>query len=354
MRRVLLVSEARGFGGAEVYLERLARSLDGWEATLAVPDRAALRGWDDRLQAGGLRVFRWSSAAALAREARAASADLIHLNLPSTYDGGAGWLAAWLRAAAGRPLVSTEHLTRLPRSRRRRWSKLRLAGALRRVIVVSRASRADLLAAGMAADRVVVVANGVPDPGEPAPLPALDCGPVLGMLGSLEPRKRVGLAIRALACPEGHAARLEIAGDGMERPALEELARRLGVAQRVRFLGRVDDPRGFFASIHALALPSRLEGMPLAALEALAAGRGVLASSIPGLDEVVDEGLTGRLLPDIPEAWAEAMGALGSEPGCAGAWSEAARRAYRDRFTLERCAAETAAVYEQALAGERG
>jgi glycosyltransferase involved in cell wall biosynthesis len=174
----------------------------------------------------------------------------------------------------------------------------------------------------------------------------------LGVLGSLEPRKRVELVIEALAiCGEG-TARLDVAGDGPLRAALEERARALGVAGRVRFLGRASDPAEFLASIDVLALPSRLEGMPLAALEAMAAGRGVLACNIPGMEEVVDDGTTGRLLPADPRAWAEAIDGLRRDPARISAWSIAARKTFMERFTLERCVDATAAVYERALSEE--
>jgi glycosyltransferase involved in cell wall biosynthesis len=352
VKRVLLVSEAKGFGGAEVYLERLALNLRGWETTLAVPDREVLREWGSRLDRGGASVVRWSSTSSLIRAARTLAPDLVHVNLPSTYDGGAGWLPWRLRASVAKPVITTEHLTLLPRSRRRRWFKLRTAGAIRTVIVVSRASRDALLAEGFPIERVAVVPNGVPDPGVPRALPAPDSALRLGVLGSLEPRKRVELVIEALAiCGEG-TARLDVAGDGPLRAALEERARALGVAGRVRFLGRASDPAEFLASIDVLALPSRLEGMPLAALEAMAAGRGVLACNIPGMEEVVDDGTTGRLLPADPRAWAEAIDGLRRDPARISAWSIAARKTFMERFTLERCVDATAAVYERALSEE--
>ncbi len=352
VRRVLLVSEARGFGGAEVYLERLALNLRAWDAVLAVPDREVLREWGGRLEHRGVVVVYWTSSSSLVRAARSLAPDIVHVNIPSTYDGGSGWLPWRLRASVAKPVITTEHLTLLPRSRRRRWLKLRTAGAIRTAIVVSRASRNALLAEGFPADRVVVVPNGVPDPGAPCALPAPNGALRLGVLCSLEPRKRVELVLEALALSGEGTARLDIAGDGPLRAWLEERARGLGVADRVRFLGRVSDPAEFLTSIDVLALPSRLEGMPLAVLEAMAAGRGVLACDIPGMDEVVDDGTTGRLLNPDPRVWAEVIVGLRREPACVTAWSTAARRAFIERFTLERCVDATAAVYERALSEE--
>ena len=77
------------------------------------------------------------------------------------------------------------------------------------------------------------------------------------------------------------------------------------------------------------------------------------AGDIPGMNEVVEDGTTGRLLSPDPRAWAEAIGGLRRDPSRLTAWSTAARRAFIERFTLERCVDATAAVYERALSEER-
>ena len=98
-----------------------------------------------------------------------------------------------------------------------------------------------------------------------------------------------------------------IAGEGEERAALEERARQLGLA-RARFLGLRDDKAELLAACDALVLPSRKEGLGVAALEAMACGRPVLASRVGGLAETVVDGETGLLVaPEDPEALAEAI-----------------------------------------------
>ena len=259
--RILYLSEARGVGGAEIYLERLALGLRDDVTTLAAP--RTLAAWAQRVSERGGRVVLhdgWSSFPALVRLAR--EHDLVHLNLPSTYDGNAGFLGWALTALAGRPLVVTEHLTRIPRSRRREWVKRRTAGAPAAVLCVSEASADPLRARGI--PRIVVVPNGVPDPGPPAPMP--------------------------------------------------------------------DGP------------------LTVAVLEAFAAGRGVLVSDLPGLDEVVTGDREGRRLPvDDVAAWADALeGAREAAPR----WGEAARATFRERFTLERFLADTRGVYARVTGGD--
>lgn len=108
-------------------------------------------------------------------------------------------------------------------------------------------------------------------------------------VGTLDPRKNVGAAIRAVAAVPGTT--LTVVGDGPERPVLEALAEALA-AGRVRFTGRLDDVRDELSAAEAFLSTSRYEGFGLAALEAMASGLPVLAPDTPGLSEVVgDAGL---------------------------------------------------------------
>ncbi len=356
MRRVLLVSEAHGYGGAEVYLERLASGLAGWTAEVAIPERRELAPFRRRLAEAGVPVHPYASGgvgtARMIGAARAARPDLIHLNLPSTYDGGAGLLPFLLHAATGRPVVSTEHLTRIPRSRRRRLMKLWTAGGTAATIVVSESSRETLTTEGFPRERIAVIPNGVPDPGGARAWPRSE-GPLrIGFLGTLEPRKQVDVLVQALAALPDVPLRLEVGGEGPLRPALERLVERLGQRDRVEFLGPVADPYAFLAGIHLVALPSRLEGMPLAVLEGFAAGRGAMVSDLPGMDEVVDE-RTGRRLPlnDVA-AWSEALREAEADRALPERWGASARRRYEEAFTLERALRATTRVYENVVAGE--
>lgn len=98
------------------------------------------------------------------------------------------------------------------------------------------------------------------------------------------------------------------AGDGPERPALEREAAALGVADRVRFLGHRTDIAELLSACDVFALPSLYEGLPLAVLEAMAAGKPVIGTSTAGIDEAVVDGETGLLVaPSDPDALADAI-----------------------------------------------
>ena len=106
-------------------------------------------------------------------------------------------------------------------------------------------------------------------------------GPVVGTVAALRPEKNISRLLRAfaMAAPDGPAS-LVIAGDGPERPALEGLARELGIAGRIHFAGHVADPAGLFKQLDVFAMSSDTEQMPLSLLEAMAAGLPVVATNV--------------------------------------------------------------------------
>jgi glycosyltransferase involved in cell wall biosynthesis len=132
-------------------------------------------------------------------------------------------------------------------------------------------------------------------------------------LAALVRRKGIDVLLQALAVlgEQGIRPHLLIAGDGPERPSLEAQAQTTGLSGQVRFLGRRTDAADLLAACDVFVLPSRREGLGVAALEAMAAGRPVVASAVGGLREVVVDGRTGLLVrPDDAVALAEAIAHL--------------------------------------------
>jgi glycosyltransferase involved in cell wall biosynthesis len=123
--------------------------------------------------------------------------------------------------------------------------------------------------------------------------------PVLGVIGRLHPVKghRAVLAMLPAIVRSCPRAQLLVIGDGPERPACEALARELGISGHVRFLGKRGDVPRLLSAIDLVLMPSQSEGLGLAAIEALAAARPVIAFAVGGLPEVVVDGLNGRLVP---------------------------------------------------------
>lgn len=145
-------------------------------------------------------------------------------------------------------------------------------------------------------------------------------------LGRLHPRKGVDVLIRAVGRVAG--TRLLVVGDGPERESLERLAQREG-GGRVAFLGRRvgAEKAALLRGALAVAMPSvTWEAFPIVVLEAAAAGKAVLAGRVAGLEDLVEDGVTGRLIPpgDV-DAWAASIQAVLSDPGLAGRWGQTAR-----------------------------
>ncbi|MGH9541795.1 MAG: glycosyltransferase family 4 protein [Terriglobales bacterium] len=171
-------------------------------------------------------------------------------------------------------------------------------------------------------------------------------GPLLGAVGRLSPEKGLDGLLHAAAelaarFPE---VRWALVGDGPQRGALEQLTSKLGIADRVIFTGRREDMPGVYASLDALLLPSLDEGLPMVVLEAMAAGRPVLASRVGAIGHVIRDGENGLLAPpgDV-EALRGAIERLLAEPGLGARLGAAARATIEDRFS----AAQMAAAYLQ-------
>jgi glycosyltransferase involved in cell wall biosynthesis len=162
---------------------------------------------------------------------------------------------------------------------------------------------------------------------------------VLG-LGRLCQQKNFGLAIEAVAKTQG--TRLLIAGDGPDRASLEQQARESGASDRVVFLGSqpADHIADLFAACDAFILPSLFEGQSNALLEAMHAGRPILASDIPMQRETLhlkDGKFAGFLLPlDQPDAWSQALACLRDDAHLRAELATRAGALVSDRFSLRK------------------
>ena len=116
--------------------------------------------------------------------------------------------------------------------------------------------------------------------------------------GRLNFEKGFDLAIRAIASLNGLAIHLTILGDGFIRNSLEELAKDLGVADKVTFVGFQSNPYAWFSRADAFVLSSRYEGFPNVVLEALACGTPVIATPAPGGTREILEGVAGCFIAD--------------------------------------------------------
>jgi glycosyltransferase involved in cell wall biosynthesis len=290
---------------------------------------------------------------------RAYPADVFHCHVGT---GCEDWDGVRLARAAGCPaVVQTQHLPFLVSHPRKRRAYHHAIEEVDRLIAVSEGLRRTYEAIGVPPELFVTVPNGVA-PHESRTSRA-EARQVLG----LEADRPVVLTVGRLAHMKGQrhlidavpglAARFPglavvLLGDGSLRNALQERAAALGVAGNVVFCGHRPDARRLLAAADVFVLPSRHEGMPLAALEAMEAGLPVVATRVIGSAEVVDDGVTGALVrPGDPTALGAAVARLLADPALRRRQGAAGRCRYEARFTRERMAVETAGVYESVLAG---
>lgn len=232
-----------------------------------------------------------------------------------------------------------------------------LARAYRRAgfHAISESTRDDLVARGVRPERIRVIHPGVdsthftPDPGARA------ASPTFVYVGRLKRYKGVDTALRALAIARRTRAdlRLDIAGSGDHRAALEARARRLGLGSAAVFHGFVTEAEKMrlFREAWANVFPSPKEGWGITVVEAGACGTPSLASDSPGLRDSVRHGQTGFL---VPHGDAEALAGRMLELAAAPALVErlgAAARGFAEGHTWERCAEATERHLEAIIEG---
>jgi len=174
--------------------------------------------------------------------------------------------------------------------------------------------------------------------------------PVLMHISNFRPVKRVRDVVRIFAAVRAQRpATLVMVGDGPDRGAAEDEARTLGVADDVRFLGRIDAVAPLLAAADIYLFPSETESFGLSALEALASGVPVVASRVGGVSEVVRDGVTGVLCPlgDVAGMAAAALDLL--EPTRWAQVSAAAAHDVRQRFATADVVGQYERIYGEAL-----
>ncbi len=203
------------------------------------------------------------------------------------------------------------------------------------------------------ARRISVVRNAIHDlplRADPAAEPMR-----LIMVARCAPPKRHDLLLQALALAAARLGReipATLVGDGPLRAALEQQARAQGL-RGVTFTGDVADVADRLARHSLFVLLSDHEGLPISVIEALRAGLPVLGSDLPGLHELIDHDREGWLLPNRPQALADALVALAGQPHVRARMGAAARRRYEGQCAPARMAAAVLAVYGQIRPHER-
>ena len=298
-----------------------------------------------------------------ATELRRALADLSP-DVVHAQDRRAGLLAA-TAARMGAPVVATYHgvpdagagvwVQRGPLAGRRpppRYAIRLIADALVGrwvdVTVAPSATMARFLEARLRipAGKIRVIHNGIP-----LPPPRLPSGPARTFItvGSFGPSKAIPLLADAFVelARRRSDVRLLLIGDGQDRARVERQVADRGLADRVEFLGYRRDVPAQLARADVFVLPSLNENLPLALLEAMAAGLACVASDVGGISEALADGAGLLVPPGDLAALTETMARLASEPDLAPALGRAAAETARRRFTVSRCADAHLALWSE-------
>jgi glycosyltransferase involved in cell wall biosynthesis len=354
--QVVHVDSAFEWRGSEnqVLLTALGSVARGHAVTLAcragsrLEARARAAGLDVRSLAFGGDLFP-GAILGVARLLREQRADVVHAHDP--HATGAAVVAA--RLAGGVRVVASRRVA-LPL---RGAPSRRKYEACDRVLAVSRAVADMLRAGGVGEDRLELVYEGVPD--RPATHGARDvlreigvpagC-PVIGNVAALTPHKDHATLLAAMpsvldALP---GARLVIVGDGELGASLKARVRALGLAERVFFTGFRRDLDRMFPAFSLLCLTSRTEGLGTSLLDAMCFGRPIVATATGGIPEVVEDRVSGRLVPvGDPAALAGTLVELLRDPAACERMGRAGRARFEQRFSAERMVDETLRVYEE-------
>ncbi len=241
-------------------------------------------------------------------------------------------------------LAAVPHLVHVEHNTRERYSRWRLAQTrwlakrTDRIVGCSEGVRLRLLEMGMPDARTLAIANGIRvEPFADADThPFAQRIPGIVMVARFSKQKDHATLLRALALlhARGLTPPLLLAGGGKDRhrAPLQALARQLGIAEQVQFLGVHRDVPTLLMRHQLCVLSTHYEGMPLALIEGMAAGCAVVGSAVPGVREVIRDGIDGRLVPEgDADALADTLQALLETPDTSAELGAAAREtALRD------------------------
>jgi glycosyltransferase involved in cell wall biosynthesis len=357
-------------GGVAEHVLHLAEGLParGWGVEVAASEHSEIRG---RLRELGVTVHSLPLNREIGMADVRAHRELRRLDRARRYSvvhahsSKAGALVR-LALAGRRRLVYTPHCfafdAELPFWKRLSYRAIEQAlvprtGALVTVCEWERSSAQVHL--GGVKSRLRLIPNGVAECVEstPArPLVEFAAGqPLIGFIGVLRPQKNLLNLVRAAALlrERGRAAvRVAIVGNGSQASEVEAEIGRLGLGEMVRRFPFEESVGAYLAALDLFVLPSAWEALPISVLEAMICGVPVVATTVGGVPEIVEDRVTGRLVePHRPDQMAAAIDEMLAEPKALEGMATAGRARAAERFSLDEMVAKIAAMYEELIAG---
>ena len=268
-----------------------------------------------------------------ARDRQGEGCKLVHTFHGHVFSGYFGWVKSWVFL----------------------WVERILALFTDRIVTVSEALKKELVEKYKIAPegKVKVVELGF-ELDELLDLQAKGSGDIVnvGIVGRLVPIKNHKMLFKALngVKGEGWRVKLIVIGDGELREDLEESARELGITDIVEFHGWVKDLREIYSGLDIVALTSLNEGTPVSIIEAMAAGRPVVATDVGGVKDIVEDGKSGYLVAsEDEEKFSERLVDLIKDPERRKRFGQCGREAVRNRFSKDRLIKDIKELYKGML-----
>lgn len=369
--RLLFLTGFLGHGGSERQLYLLLRHLDPthFERHVVVFNESPNRTYDAPLREAGVRIWPLPPdckgvrrrSVYLYRRFRALRPDIVHSWTfhDNPYAALIGRLAGVpVRWGSLRNALHAVEAQRLPPLYR--WLSLR---APQRLVVNAHALAGQVVAAGVPTGRVTVLPNCLPLPEPDLPPPDLSAWGIdgrhqlIGIIGNLRHQKNHALFVAALArlLPHYPDARGLIIGQPLPRNPgvaadIHAAIAAHNLTDRIHLLGFRDDVPALLQRLDVVALTSHYEGLPNAVLEAQAAGCPVVATRVGGVPELIEDGVTGHIVPPgDPTAFAAALARLLDDPPHARDLAVAARAHVARRHGCATIAAQASRLYMSAV-----
>jgi glycosyltransferase involved in cell wall biosynthesis len=268
------------------------------------------------------------------------------------------WAGFVTRVASSAKLIWSRRDMGILRGRKHDICYRFMAGFPHAVFAVSEQVRRHCIEVdGIEPLRVETIYNGIDLNAwsEAIPHPNENVGPLVTTVGNIRRVKGHDVLVKAAAIVLRRFpnAKFSIAGDVLEQDyfaELQTLVEELGIQGSFKFAGGVSDIRGHLSAAEIFVLPSRSEGFSNAIVQAMAASLPVVATDVGGNAEAVRDGVTGYVVPpENPEALAEAIMKLLSDPVCAAKMGNAGQTYAKENFTIETMMDRTTAAYRRLL-----
>jgi glycosyltransferase involved in cell wall biosynthesis len=219
-----------------------------------------------------------------------------------------------------------------------------------RIVCVSESDRQLALKLGVGNRKILnTVRYGIYDTPVTLAQPAIQ-PPRLIMVARFNEQKDQATLLKAIAQLPNFVGHVDFVGSGPSLESCKTLAQTLGVSEKVAFLGDRRDVPDLLAKSQIFVLATHYEGLPISILEAMRGGLPVIGSSVNGIPEEVDHGITGLVVPPRdPSALANAILSLVESPQLRQAMGTAARQRFEREFVVDRMVRETEAIYAELL-----